>query len=171
MPTPDLTTRTDAALDQWIENYEKADGGTAKPLYRQLLEERARRADEREELKLENSLAHLKDAAIRQVCTTYSALAMASNVPWSTARLKMNGPRGHLSQLLDLCHARSLPLLTALCVNHDNVEVGELGEDALAGFIGGARRLRHSIISEKAFHHQCRDECWAWGKTQAGAVP
>lgn len=95
------------------------------------------------ELDFDRSIDLLKKAAIDQTCTTYGALAAASGVEWSKARHRLNGPTGHLDRLLDICHFSSLPLLTAICVNQGNVADGELGEDALAGFVAGARRLGH----------------------------
>ena len=166
----DLSAKSDGEIDTWIENYEAKAGATALPFYRQLLEERARRAQSKQRLDFERSLEHLKQAAIRQVCTTYSELAKASGVEWSQARHQMNGSSGHLDRLLDLCHARSLPLLTAICVNQSNVSDGELGGDALAGFIAAAKRLGLSVTDERAFHHECRDKCWQWGREQAGKV-
>lgn len=165
----DFSTKSDKEIDQWIANHERAPGGTSKPLYRELLEERARRAQDGQMLNLERSLEHLKTAAIGQICTTYGDLAKASGVEWTKARQKMNGPRGHLDRLLDLCYARGLPLLTAICVNRDNVADGELDESALAGFAEGARRLGLSITDERSFHRRCREECWAWGREQAKA--
>jgi hypothetical protein len=47
----DLSAKTDRELDQWIANYERAPGGTAQPVYRQLLEERARRSQTKQRLK------------------------------------------------------------------------------------------------------------------------
>jgi hypothetical protein len=82
----------------------------------------------------------------------------------------MNGPSGHLDRLLDLCHARGLPLLTAICVNQSGVADGELGKDALTGFAAGARRLGLLFADDRAFHHKCRDECWQWGRDQAGGA-
>ena len=132
--------KTDAEINQWIINHERAAGGTARPLYHQLLEERARRSQAKHKMNLERSLEHLKQAAIGQVCTTYGDLASASGVEWSQARHQMNGATGHLDRLLDLCHARGLPMLTAICVNQAGLGTGDLGEDALAGFTAGARR-------------------------------
>ena len=80
------------------------------------------------------------------------------------ARHQMNGVNGHLDRLLDLCHARHLPLLTAFCVNQAGVSTGELGEDPLAGFVTGARRLGLLVTNARAFHHKHRDDCWAWAR-------
>jgi hypothetical protein len=162
-------SKTDREIDQWIENHAQK-GQTTAPLYLQLLEERARRAEQKQSLKIDRSLAALKAAAMQRRCLTYGDLAKASGVDWSVARHQMNGQGGHLDRLLDFCHAKSLPLLTAICVNQAGVLTGELSEDALAGFVGGARRLGLTVTNELEFHHRCRDKCWAWGQSQlAGA--
>jgi hypothetical protein len=166
----DLKAKTDSDIDQWIANHESK-GGTAQPLYRQLLEERARRTQLTQKLDLEISLERLKDAARRGVCIAYGDLASASGIEWSQARYQMNGASGHLDRLLDLCHARGLPLLTAICVNQAGVARGELGKDALEGFAKGAQRLGFSVTDERTFHHRCRDDCWKWGREQAGKAP
>ena len=165
----DLTTKTDVALDQLVLNHEAAPGGRDRPLYGELLEERGRRSDGKQLLKLDASIEHLKQTAITQGCTSYSALAAASGVPWSKARQKMNGSGGHLDRLLDLCRVRGLPMLTAICVNLDGLASCELGEEALQGFAAGARRLGLRVDDPLSFHHWCREECWAWGLQHAGA--
>jgi hypothetical protein len=163
----DFHDKTDKDIDQWIANYERQSGGPALPFYRELLEERARRAQAKQRLSFDRSLEHLKQAALGQVCTSYGDLAKASGVEWSKARRQMSGWGGHLDRLLDLCHARGLPLLTAVCVNQDRVAECELADEALAGFVAGARRLGFVVTDDRAFHHQCRDECWRWGREQA----
>ena len=162
----DLTKKTDEQLERLIENHVEKKA-TGLPIYRELLEERARRSQNTHKLNFDRSLGALKDAARRGVCITYGDLAAASSVEWSQARHQMNGSAGHLDRLLDLCHARGLPLLTAICVNQAGVRTGELGEDALAGFVAGARRLGLFVTDGKAFHHACRDACWEWGRKQS----
>lgn len=168
MPPMDLSVKTDAELNQWIANHERRPGGTAAPLYRWLLEERVRRTQMKSDLKPERSLEHLRQAATRQVCTTYGDMAKASDLEWTRARRQMSGTNGHLDRLLDLCHARDLPLLTAICVNRSGICTGDLEEAALAGFVAGARRLGILVTDAPAFHRSCRDECWRWGREQAG---
>lgn len=161
----ELTAKTDSEITTWIRNYERA-AKTSEPLYLRLLEERARRAQLTQKLDFEKSLNHLKQAAIKRTCTSYGDLAKASGVEWSKARHQMNGANGHLDRLLDICHARGLPLLTAICVNQSNITSCELGEDALAGFAAGARRLGLAVSDPLEFHHRCREECWEWGAVQ-----
>jgi hypothetical protein len=161
----DFSSKTDAEIDQWIANYEKG-GQTEAARYYELLEERGRRSGKRQGLDLERSLSALKQAAISGICITYGDLAKASGVEWSKARHQMNGKHGHLDRLLELCHARQLPLLTAICVNQSGLRDGELEENALFGFAEGARRIGRTFADELAFHHACREECWSWGQTQ-----
>lgn len=159
---PTLESKTDSEIKIWIRNHEEA-GKTSTPLYLQLLEERARRSQSGQRLDFGRSLEHLKQAARERTCTSYGALAAASGVEWSKARHQMNGPNGHLDRLLDICHARGLPMLTAICVNQGNVADGELAEEALSGFVAGARRLGVAVDDPVGFHRRCRDECWDWG--------
>ena len=77
----------------------------------------------------------------------------------------MNGNRGHLDILLEICHARSIPLLTAICVNQAGLETGDLGDDALRGFVSGAKRLGYSVTDEKAFLRDRQRECFEWAKS------
>jgi hypothetical protein len=169
MPPTDFSAKSDPDLNQWIANYERKPGGTTEPFYHELLEEQARRAQAKQQLNLERSMEHLKQTAIQQVCTTYGDLAKASDVEWSKAHRQMNGPKGHLALLLGLCHARGLPLLTAVCVNQAGVTKGELEGEALAGFVAGAKRLGFSVTDERDFHHKHRDACWQWGQKQTAA--
>lgn len=164
----ELEGKTDAQIGTWIRNHEQQ-GATSTPLFMRLLEERQRRAQNTHRLNFEKSLAHLMQSAIEQRCTSYGNLASASAVSWSQARHQMNGPNGHLDRLLDICHARGLPLLTAICVNQDSLASGMLGKDALAGFIGGARRLGLPVTDAQSFHESCREACFRWGRDQSSA--
>lgn len=166
----DLSAKSDRELQIWIENHE-AKSAQSTPLYSQLIGERLRRARATQLLDLERSLAHLKEAAVRQTCTTYGDLATASGIEWSRARHQMNGTHGHLDRLLDLCRLQELPLLTAICVNRQRLAEGELGDDALDGFAAGAQRLGYTVADAREFHHKCRDECWTWGRAQGASLP
>jgi hypothetical protein len=160
----DLKSKTDAEIDSWISNYERK-SATDTAFYKALLEERARR--QTSGLKLETSLRHLVEAAKARRFTTYGDLAKASGVPWNIARHAMNGPHGHLDSLLDICHARGMPLLTALCVNQQGIDTGKLSPDSLRGFVSGAKRLGYKIIS---FLRECQMQSFKWANERAGAL-
>lgn len=164
----DLSSKSDKELDQWIHNHERK-AATGAPLFTLLLEERARRSKIKHILDVEKSLGALRQAAIEQRCISYGELAAVNEVAWSQTHHRMNGANGHLDRLLDVCHARGLPMLPAICVNKQGLATGELEAPALAGFAEGARRLGFSVTDELAFHRQCRDECWEWGRQQQSA--
>jgi hypothetical protein len=132
-------------------------------LYIELLEERVRRSQSKHKLSFDLSLEHLKRAAVDGRCTSYGDIAKASGVEGAKARHQMNGPNGDLDRLLDISHARGLPLLTAICVSQGNIKDGELGDEVLAGFVAAARRLGLAVESPIEFHHRSRDDCWKWG--------
>jgi hypothetical protein len=116
---------TDRQTESWIEKY-IARNLTSDPQCQLLLEERARRQSK--VLKIEKSLQHLMLMACRRTFTTYGDLAEASGVPWNKARPLMNGPRGHLDRLVEICYVRDPPLLTALCVNQQGADTGDLSD-------------------------------------------
>ena len=103
--------KTNKEIEQWIRNHERL-GKTDSELFKQLLEERARRAAK--VLNPETSLGFLIRAAKERRFVTYGELASANGVAWNDARHRMNGTGGHLDNLLDLCHSRGLPLLTSI---------------------------------------------------------
>lgn len=157
--------KTDAEIESWAGKYEKA-GKTDHPDYAVILAERTRRRQGKQKLSFELSLDHLKMRAVEGKFTSYGDLAGASGVEWGQARHQMNGPKGHLDTLLDVCRTQGLPLLTAICVNRENLETGKLGEDALSGFADGARRLGMTVGDAEEFHARCVEECFEWGKQQ-----
>lgn len=159
----DLGAKTLDEIETWISNHENR-GVTNVSLYRALLEERAKRQSRG--LNAEVSLRHLIQAAHAGHFTAYGDLAKANDLPWNVARHLMNGPNGHLDRLLDICHARNFPLLTAICVNQGGLENGALGADALKGFVSGAKRLGYTVTDELAFLREGQRQCFEWAKSQ-----
>lgn len=161
----DLSTKTDAQINALIRNH-KDKNARDRPIYPLLLEERARRAQTKSRLDFSKSLRLLRDAAMKEICVSYGQLAEASEVEWSVARHQMNGAKGHLDGLLDICHAQGLPMLPAICVNKTNLQTGDLDPAALQGFAEGARRLGHSFSDAYKFHRDRQGDCWKWGREQ-----
>lgn len=165
----DLSKKTDQEINNLIDNHIKHDK-TEVPLFKKLLEERVRRGQEKQLLSFQKSMGTLIQAAIDQSCVSYGQLAQASGVEWIKARHQMNGAHGHLDKLLELCHARGYPLLTALVVNQQGLENGELEQTALKGFCEAATRLKIPVANELEFHHQQRDASWRWGSELGASV-
>ncbi len=159
----DLRHHADGELDERIDELESGDAiGTAEHLA--LLEERARRSST--VLDVERSLAQLVKAARDGRFTTYGALAEANGIEWKRARPLMIGKNGHLDRLIDVCHARGLPYLTAICVNKENVDTGGLSDKALEGFIACIRRLRVPVLDERKYLEDCQVACFEWGRNR-----
>lgn len=158
----DLSTKTDGDIETWIANHERQ-GATTSELYRRLVVELGHRKGRG--LKVETSLEVLKSAAREGRFVSYGELAEANGVPWSKARHAMNGVRGHLDQILAWCHAHSLPLLPAICVNQENLKTGVLGPEAMRGFVSGAQRLGYVVADEEAFLRECQRVSFEWGKS------
>jgi hypothetical protein len=156
-----LSDKSDDELESWINNHEKR-GVTDTDLYRSLLEERARRNSTG--LNAETSLRHLLGVAKQHKFTTYGDVAKANGVSWNVARHAMNGEGGHLDNLLDICHARGMPLLTALCVNQNSVDTGDLSDDSMKGFIKGAKRLGYLVTDEQEFLRECQRASFSWAE-------
>lgn len=157
--------KSDAEIESWARKYEEA-RKTSDPDFALILAERTLRRQKKQKLSFEHSLNHLKACAKAGTFTSYGELAKASKVEWSQARHQMNGPRGHLDTLLDICHTAGLPLLTAICVNQENLGTGKLGKDALSGFADGAKRLGISFNDPEEFQAKCASECFEWGRHQ-----
>ena len=163
-----LKDKSNDEIESWITNHEKK-GATGTDQYKALLEERARRNSTG--LNADKSLLHLIETARQTKFTTYGDVAKASGVSWNVARHAMNGEGGHLDNLLDICHARGMPLLTALCVNQQSVDTGELSDDSMKGFIKGARRLGYAVTDERAFLRECQQASFLWAKGQENVGP
>lgn len=160
---PNLTDKTDTEIEQWIHNHEQQ-GATKVSLYLALLEERARRTQTRGHLDVNKSLELLVQAAKNQKFVTYGDLAKASGIAWKQARHRMNGANGHLDRLVDICHARGLPLLAAVCVNESGRVSGSLESAALSGFAAAARRIGFIFDDDADFHRRMCEECFRWGR-------
>ena len=159
----DFSAKTDDDIDSWIRNHEEK-GATDAPLYRDLIEERNRRHGKG--LKLDVSIAYLRQAAKDKRFVGYGELAEANGVEWSQARYRMNGNHGHLEDILAYCNAHGLPLLTAIVVNKENLKTGAMEESTLKGFVAGCRWLGHSVTDGEKFLRQCQEECFEWGQSE-----
>jgi hypothetical protein len=159
-PITDFSNLSNDQIDSWIDKYVTR-GLTAELQCQLLFEERARRQSK--VLKIEKSLEHLTTHARSKTFTTYGDLANASGVTWNQARYLMNGSKGHLDRLLEVCYVRGLPLLTALCVNQQGVRTGQLSAVALDGFIKGAQRLGYEITDREEFLRKRQHESFDWG--------
>ena len=143
-------------LVQMIQNYERLKA-TSRPEYQQLVEEYNRRHGGNFELA--KSIAFIKEHARQRRCVSYGALATLHGAEWSSVRYQM--PE-HLWALVKWAASNGAPLLSAVVVNKQNVESGELEASSLKGFIRAAEALGYKVDDPLEFHRRQRDLCFAW---------
>lgn len=157
-------------LNVLISNYIRA-GQVHTEEFAQLIRVREEKWMKKGEPDIYKSLTLLKERAKAHTYASYGDLAAASGLAWShTMRARMSNSKGHLDRLLDLCRHERLPLLTAICVNKQNLSKGLLEPPALAGFVAGAKRLGYQVDDEAAFLKTCQDDCFRWGREQQSAT-
>jgi hypothetical protein len=158
--TFDLSNVDDEGLEDSIRRHQEK-GATDTPLYHALVQERARRKSKF--LNFEKTIALLIKAAKRREFVTYKDVATASDIEFSKVHYQVGK---HLDALLDVCHARRWPLLTALCVKQTEVKKGNLSGDSLKGFVASVRRLKIPVTDPETYLRECQDACFKWAETQ-----
>ena len=63
-----------------------------------------------------------------------------------------------------------MPLLTALCVNQQGINTGELSVNSLKGFVNGAKRLGYKITNADAFLRDCQTQSFKWANDQPDEI-
>ncbi|WP_417410525.1 hypothetical protein [Hoeflea sp.] len=160
-----LENKSDADIDQWIANHERA-GKTRSTLYQDLIVDRNRRHGNG--LDIATSIAAMTISARENRYISYGDLAAANGLSWSKARPRMNGNHGHLDDLLAFCHSHEMPLLTAIVVGREHLDSGEMDEETINGFVAGVRRLGVSVSEPVVFLKQCQSDCFEWAAKQVG---
>lgn len=155
-----LSDKTNDEIITWIKNHEDK-GVRDTPLYKALIEERNRRFSEK--LKLSTSIAFLLKAAKAKQFVGYGELAAANGAKWSNKiRMAMSGKHGHLQNILDYCHLKQWPYLTAIVVSKDHLEDGSMEESTLNGFSDGLRNLGIHIADPAETLRRCQQDVFKW---------
>lgn len=151
---------SDKQIRNLIENYQRQ-GKTAEVYYHELLEENSRRSGNG--LSFEKTLEAVKQAARERRFLPYIELAERSGCTWNKVRHSI--PR-HLQSLLEYCHARDMPLLSAIVVNKHNAKTGKLDEGSLSGFTKGVEELGISVSDPDAFLREEQEKIFAWAQAE-----
>jgi hypothetical protein len=136
----DLSTKTDQEIDNLIENHRRKSLLTA-PLYLQAMAEKERRRGNG--LEFSKSVDIILAAARQRRFISYKELADASGAKWEKVHYAMNR---HLWDLVSWAHGHGWPMLSAVVVNQENVETGEMKPETLKGFITAAHELNRTDI-------------------------
>jgi hypothetical protein len=153
---PDFSEIETENLKDMILRHEKQ-GVTNTPRYRAAVEEVAKRQSKN--LNPDVTLKHLMDCAKKSEYTTYKRVAEANGADWGKIHWQI---APHLDSILQICHARELPLFTAICVTEPEIKTGNLEGSSLAGFIKGVKRLRYSVVDEQQFLKEAQKACFEW---------
>ena len=113
-------------------------------------------------LALEKSYAAILQAARAHRFISYSDLAAASGVPWSSAHRPI---AQHLRQLVTLAHERGWPLLGAIVVKGEDVDTGILQGSAREGFLAAARDVGQNVIDPEQFVKEQQERVFAWAQS------
>jgi hypothetical protein len=159
----DLKTLLDGQLDALIKNHRSA-GVTSSQLYIEALAEQAHR--KHRGLDFATTIKIITDAARNGKFVAYKELADASRVKWSNVHWSI-GP--HLDSLIEYCHRRGLPILSAIVVRQPNVADGTLDAASLEGFISGVRRVGISVVDDERYYREEQQRVFAWGREQPSA--
>lgn len=141
-----------------IANYRRLKR-TDEPRYLDFLAELGRRTVPG--LDFNKSMEIIRKSAAEGRYLSYKNLADRSEVEWNRVRYQI-GP--HLWSLVEFAHRRGWPMLSAVVVNHENIETGEMAPPALAGFIGAARDLGYDIGDEAEFLREQQKQVFHWAK-------
>lgn len=153
---PDFEKYTDKQIVNLITNYQRQNK-TSESYFHALLEEHSMRVGNG--LNFEKTLQAVREAASQRRFLPYKELADKSGCVWNKVRHTI--PR-HLQSLLEYCHARDMPLLSAIVVNKHNAETGKLDEGALNGFVKGVEELGLRIDDPESFLRDEQEKVFAW---------
>jgi hypothetical protein len=157
----DVSAKTDEELDAILINHRRV-GALDKPLYVEALAELARRRGQG--LSFEKSLKIIRDAAKARRFVGYKELAEASGAEWSRVHWSV-GP--HLDSMLEYCHRKGWPLLTAIVVRQAEVDDGELKGTSLDGFVKGCERLGLAVPGDAAaFVRSEQNKVFEWAQKE-----
>ena len=152
----DFEEYSDKQIKNLIENYQRQ-RKTFDPYFHALLEEHSKRIGNG--LNFETTLKAVRSAAKDRRFLAYKELADQSGCEWNKVRHSI--PR-HLQGLLEYCHARKMPLLSAIVVNKHNAATGKLDDASLSGFVKGVEELGIRVNDPEQFLRDEQARIFAW---------
>jgi hypothetical protein len=158
-----IEVHSDQELRNVIANHRK-NGKFGAPYYLAAMEELARRKGQG--LDFQKSFDLIRKAGAERRFLSYKELADASGSEWSTVRYAINA---HLGDLIDYAYGKGWPLLSAIVVNHQNVETGDMEPTTLKGFVEAARALGYAVADEKAFLREQQERVFEWALSDSVA--
>ncbi|MCP5299077.1 MAG: AAA family ATPase [Chromatiaceae bacterium] len=93
---------------------------------------------------------------------SYGDIAAANDAPWQKVRRLVPN---HLGSLVVLAHERGWPMLSAIVVNKQNLDSGEISGNALDGFLGAAEMIGEHVGNPANFVREQQRQVFEWAKT------
>lgn len=157
-----VSERDNTQLATLIENYQRQ-GRVGDAYYLDLLSELARRKGSG--LDFDKTFRAVLKAARERRFLSYKQLADESGVEWSKVRYAAGQ---HLGGLLEFAHRKGWPLLSAIVVNQQNLELGHMEPSTLKGFCEAARALGYVVSDQETFLKDQQNRVFEWATTSAG---
>jgi hypothetical protein len=146
-------------LQNLIQNHRDR-GKVEEPAYVEALEELGRRKGQG--LDFGKSFKLIREYAENRKFLPYKQLAVESGLEWEKVRYAVNG---HLGDLIEYSHRRGWPLLSAIVVNQEHSETGDMKPTALQGFVTAARSLGYEFSDDSAFLKEQQKRVFEWAST------
>lgn len=142
---------------QNLVNNHRDRGKVEEPAYVEALEELGKRKGQG--LDFGKSFKLIREHAENGKFLSYKQLAEESGLEWEKVRYAVNG---HLGDLIEYSHRRGWPLLSAIVVNQEHVERGDMKPTALQGFVTAARSLGYDIQDDSKFLKEQQSRVFEW---------
>lgn len=153
----DIDKLTNEQLENLIANYRKKKA--SDEVFLRALAAHARRVGNG--LNFDTTLNVVQKAALERRFVSYLEIAEASGANWNKVHYSIGQ---HMFDLIEFCHLRGMPLLSAIVVNKPNVRTGEMEPATLKGFVAGARALGIPVTDAHAFLKEQQEKVFSWAQ-------
>jgi hypothetical protein len=161
--TLNLSDKTVGELESLVKNHQDH-GKTDSDIYIDALRELELRRTKG--LDLKKTLELVSEAARARRFVRYQEVAAVNDLEWSRIHYQIGR---HLLALCEYCHRKGLPLLSAIVVNAENVDTGEMKPESQSGFIEAARLIGLVVLDEKKFVSDEQEKVFSWASDGARA--
>ena len=155
---------SDDRLESLIENY-RTHNAIDRPKYRSFTEERNRRCGG--DFGLHKIIEFVLGRARERRFSSYGEIAELHGADWSKVRHVM--PH-HLWDVVRWARSRGLPMLSAVIVNKQHVQSGDIEPETLTGFIGAAQELGYEVDDWHSFLREQQQECFAVARMHGRSI-
>jgi hypothetical protein len=152
----DFSDKDIGQIENIIKNY-RDHGQTDSEAYIDALRELELRRGKG--LDLQKTLDFVVEAAKAHRYVGYKEIADLNGFEWAKIHWQIGG---HLFSLCEYAHRKGLPLLSAIVVNAEFIETGDMKPESRAGLIESARLLGIAVGDEVEFMRSEQERVFAW---------